>query len=361
MTIRAALLVCAALAVMAAGCGKKGNPLPPLRPVPARIADMTATRTAGKVELRFTVPNMNLDGTTPVAIDHVDIFALRSMTPGATPPPAGQVSGNPRNLIDSLAVRRPLAADAGPSGTPVSEFVPLPGDVATYVADTAAAEQAGASAIFYVVVPVAGSGRGRPGPPTPVANVPLGPLPGAATQLVLEHDATELRATWTAPGEGVAYRVFAAPAKLLTPTPVTTASFSMPVTFGEEICLTVQTITVTGAITVAGASTERVCTTPVDRYPPTAPAGLRVIQEGPVVTLLWDTVEAADLAGYVILRGEGTTDALTPIVREPVTATTFRDTSAVAGTTYTYAVAAVDTASVPNVSEPSARETITVR
>jgi hypothetical protein len=47
-------------------CGKKGNPLPPLRPVPARIADLTAVRTRGQVELQFTVPAVNLDGTTPV-------------------------------------------------------------------------------------------------------------------------------------------------------------------------------------------------------------------------------------------------------------------------------------------------------
>ena len=73
--LRLSAFVGVVLCVAAAACGKKGDPLPPLRPVPARITDFEAIRSAGQVELRFTVPSVNLDDTTPVAIDRVDIYA----------------------------------------------------------------------------------------------------------------------------------------------------------------------------------------------------------------------------------------------------------------------------------------------
>jgi hypothetical protein len=72
-------------------------------------------------------------------------------------------------------------------------------------------------------------------------------------------------------------------------------------------------------------------------------------------------VQASDLAGYVVLRGEGSAAALLPLFREPIKETTYRDTTAVAGATYSYAVYSVDSSPAANVSPLSARETVTVR
>jgi len=356
------------LAAVVAGCGKKGNPLPPLRPVPARIADFTATRTAGEVELRFTVPAANLDGSTPVAIDRVDIYAVRAAA-GQTPSAAGQIAADQRNLIESLPVRRPLPGDRPGPDTSVSVLVPAPGDMATHIDRTAEAEHAGVTAIFYVAVPVVGTGRGRSGPPTPVANVPLGPLPAAPGDVAVSHDEATLRLSWTPAAEGHAFRVFRAlvdgdgrPAvRPMTPDPVTTSEVTAPVEFGQQVCFVVQAVEVAGAVSVAGAPTDRVCTTPVDRYPPPVPAGLRVVQEGAAVTVLWDGVDAPDLAGYIVLRGAGAAVDMVPLMREPLKATVYRDTTAVAGATYSYAVYSVDAAPAANASAMSARETITLR
>jgi hypothetical protein len=79
------------------------------------------------------------------------------------------------------------------------------------------------------------------------------------------------------------------------------------------------------------------------------------------VTLNWTRVEAPDLAGYVVLRGEGAGEAMRPLVRTPLKDTTFSDTQVVPGATYTYTVYAVDTAPIPNVSQQSQRQSITVR
>ena len=59
-----------------AGCGKKGPPLAPLRPVPMRTEDMTARRLGNDVFLQFTIPNKNADGTTPADLTQMEAFAI---------------------------------------------------------------------------------------------------------------------------------------------------------------------------------------------------------------------------------------------------------------------------------------------
>jgi hypothetical protein len=60
----------------AAGCGKKGPPLAPLRPVPARIEDLTVRRLEHDIYLRFTIPSRNQDGTTPADLSRVEVYAI---------------------------------------------------------------------------------------------------------------------------------------------------------------------------------------------------------------------------------------------------------------------------------------------
>ena len=67
MTCRRSGPVIAAIlvAIVLAACGKKGAPLAPLRRVPALVADAEAQRLADRVELRFTIPGTNSDGSSP--------------------------------------------------------------------------------------------------------------------------------------------------------------------------------------------------------------------------------------------------------------------------------------------------------
>jgi hypothetical protein len=184
--------------------------------------------------------------------------------------------------------------------------------------------------------------------------------------VAIEYDDTTLRVAWEPATEGLVYRVFEdagadSEASVLTPDPLSAAPFAAPVAFGREVCVTVRAFSVVGPVSLASASSDRVCTTPEDRYPPPAPSGLRVVQEGPAVVLVWDSVEAVDLAGYVVLRGDGLTAALTPLLREPISQTTYRDTTVVAGSTYTYAVYAVDASPAANVGPTSEHQSLTVR
>lgn len=352
-----------AMAVMAA-CGKKGDPLPPLRPVPARITDVTVVRTADRVELRFTVPAANLDGTSPPAIDRVDVYALATPA-GAAAPSAPAIIAEPRNVRSRVPIRRPVPDVAPPPGP-----APLaPGDAAVVVDRLQGLGDPLPATVYFVVQPVAGTGRGRQGPPSPPLAVPLGPLPAAPVDVALSHDEATVRVTWQAGTAGQTFRAArtsptgteltdAAP---LTPTPVTQSELSFPVEFAREVCVAVRTVQVSGAVSQEGAPSRPACLTPVDRYPPPAPSGVQGVQEGTSVTVIWNAVDAPDLAGYIVLRGVGGADTLEPLMRTPIRETTYRDTTVQPGVAYTYAVYAVDNAPTANVSQLSARQSVTVR
>ena len=67
------LLVAVLLGV---SCGKKGPPLPPFVKLPMPAADLTAERHGDTVDVQFTVPDVNTDGTRPANVERVDVYAV---------------------------------------------------------------------------------------------------------------------------------------------------------------------------------------------------------------------------------------------------------------------------------------------
>lgn len=352
----------------ALACGKRGNPLPPLRPVPARIADASAVRTGQTVTIKFTVPAANLDGTTPPSISRIDVFALQAAQ-GVTPPAAGAIASERRNFRASLAVVVPPPDEATPPATPAKGLVAGGAGVFT---DQLANVDPTAVALAYVLVPVSGMGRGRQGPPSPPLIVPVGSPPVAPAEVSLTSDEANVHAAWQVATSttGLTYQLvrvgaggepLEGSAGLAIPVAANGAEASFPVEFGKEICVAVRPSIVTGRVTVEGPLSRPACLTAVDRYAPPAPSGFQAVQEGTGVLLSWSAVTASDLAGYVVLRGADSGDSLQPLMRTPIKETTYRDTTVKPGVTYFYAVYAEDTAAPANVSQLSGRQTVTVR
>jgi hypothetical protein len=332
------------LILVLAGCGRKGNPMPPLRPMPARLADLAARRVDDRIELRFTIPAANADGTTPAAADRFDIFLL-STTAGAPVPRVADVD-QIKNARHSIHVH--------PTTQP-------PGSVAVYT-DTVMATQTGASAavLNYLVVGVAGRQRQL----SAVVSVPLATLTAPPEELTFTYDQQQLKLTWKAGGAGQRFRVYEVDATgrpkdaAAPPSPPQEAlEFAAPVEFDKERCLAVRGTQTTGVTTIESAPALK-CVTPVDTFIPPAAANLRAFGGQASITLTWDAVAAPDLAGYIVLRGEGAGDTLQP-QSELLTTTTFTDTKAVPGVTYWYAVLAMDKAKNP--SEQSNRVQATAR
>ena len=72
---------CVLAALVATACGKKGPPLAPYAKAPAAPAETTARRVGNRVEIRFTVPSVDLDGQRPAHLDRVEVWALTGQVP----------------------------------------------------------------------------------------------------------------------------------------------------------------------------------------------------------------------------------------------------------------------------------------
>ena len=142
----------------------------------------------------------------------------------------------------------------------------------------------------------------------------------------------------------------------LNSAPLDAPPFSDRVAFGVETCYVLRAISGEGPTAIEGEPSSRACVTPVDRFPPAAPAQLVAIASGSAINLLWEANAEPDLAGYVVLRGSVGDARLQPLTPAPITDVRFSDTTVVAGMRYVYAVVAVDReAPTPNVSPESAR------
>lgn len=338
----------------AIGCGKKGPPLAPLRPVPAMVSGFAADRIGTTVTVRFAAPTGNQDASTPAATQRIDLFA---MTLAATAPaPTIDQLAAAGNVVSATQVRR--SEDADVPDAPKTG----PGDSVTYT-DAVSLPAAGGPFVRYYAA--AGWAGRRRGPVSPMLSVPLGTGPAAPSAVTPAYDENSITLSWQASGAGqrfVVDRVLpgAAPIRV-TPEAIAATDTAVPVQFGAEQCFIVRTVEVIGAVTLIGEPTTPACVTPVDRFPPAPPSELRGFPAEAGIELTWTTSSSADAAAYVVLRAEGTSDTLQRLTATPVTATEYRDQAVRSGVTYSYAVIAIDRATPPNESRPSNRETVTAR
>jgi hypothetical protein len=191
--------------------------------------------------------------------------------------------------------------------------------------------------------------------------VPLGPLPVPPSDLVDTYDEKTVTLRWTTGGAGQTFRVYSgASAAKIAATPLNDAAqieeeLTVPVVFGTPVCFAVRGVRTVGSVILESAPSPVKCETPADTFPPPAPTSLAAFASPGSIALTWDAVTAADLAGYVVLRGEGTGERLQPLMTAPVTGTSFTDTTTRPGVRYVYAVVAVDRARPANRSKESNR------
>jgi len=373
------------VALAATGCGAKGPPLPPLRPEPVAPASVTASRVGGRVTLRVTVPDANADPSTALSIAGVEIYA-RTLPMGSEVPTAAQLLRK-EYLAGTIAVRPPAPVDETGAVTPPAaagppDARPGPGETAVWSEaipatvprplDLNRAQKARVDARrtawmairptglfvpwfrvplptrYYVAVGV--SERRRPGAPSAIVAVPFGPSPEAPASPKLTYTESELMLTWTTTLPGAPVTVVestragverVAPVQEL---PITTGAWSTPVVFGVERCFVVRGVVRQGLVSTESATVGPVCETPVDRFGPPAPGGLVSVSGPDGVTLVWDAVTAVDLAGYLVLRGEGAGETLQALTPKPITSLQYADTTLRAGQRYVFAIVAVDTA-----------------
>ena len=214
------------------------------------------------------------------------------------------------------------------------------------------------------------SKSGRPGPASTRIVLPLVPpvTPPTAVAAQMPTEAAVV-VDWTPPvGEpglpAFSFNVYRrdVPATPLNPSPIAEPKFEVAgVEYGKEQCFVVRSVQKFGAVTIEGVQSAPACLTPLDKFPPAAPKGLRAVAEDGAISLVWDQNGEADLGGYIVLRGEAPGDMLAPITTQPIADANYRDATAKPGVRYVYAVVAVDNATPRNSSAPSPREEATAR
>lgn len=373
----------------AGACGRKGPPLPPLVRVPAAVTEIAARRLGDDVYVTFTVPSQNVDGSTPVFVDRVELRALV-----AAELPARALFLERSTVVAAIPVQAPEAA-ADPATRPAGAVAPgatvtirdrLPARTPAPGPPVAGEGLAAAPATeyrYYLAVPA--SGRRTSGAGT-VAVLPLSPPPPPPAEPTIavrprmgEHRA-DLELTWAPAAAGVTYNVYrvdaapnvalddgsgGAPATTpvpLNPQPIETASFSEAVAYEETRCYQLRSVRTEAGMPLESAPSGTRCETPVDTAPPSPPADVAALAGDGEITVVWTASPEPDVVGYLVLRGRAGDDTLAGITAAPVAGTRFVDRTVTPGVRYVYAVVAVDSRQPQgNRSPPSARDEATAR
>jgi hypothetical protein len=203
------------VAVVAAGCGKKGPPLAPFIRIPAPIEQISAARLGGDVYVTFTLPAKDIDASIPAHLSRVEVYGYT----GRTPPSRARWAE-----LGNLVATIPVAPAPLPDGTvPPADGAPLQGASVT-VRDTLTFDElvqgkedpidprrqlqlqpVGGVVLppkplqrFYLVIPF--SDRGRSGPPGTEASFVITPIPDSPAAIHATYTSTASSLTWEPSG-----------------------------------------------------------------------------------------------------------------------------------------------------------------
>jgi hypothetical protein len=350
---RSAIVLVAALVL--AGCGRPGPPLPPERVAPQPATDLRGVVVDGAVELGWSIPTRRADNARLRDLAVLHLF--RAEDDGTGEPKPALVAG--RHVAGYAEVAAVRMADTGSAV--------VAGTRMTLV------DRAGLTpGRRYSYVVLAEDARGHVSRPSPRLSVVLIQPPAAPTAVQAVAGDREVRLAWHPPArvpdglreETLVYEVLRAPGgdaplALLATTPAGATTFVGRAVENERSYVYAVRALRTERDTLArGATSERVTAKPVDTTPPAPPTELVAIPSEGTVRLVWSSSPDLDVARYIVYRGrEG--GELERVGSTPVPGTTFTDRGVPAGR-WRYAVSAQDTSSLANESPHSAEVTVTV-
>jgi hypothetical protein len=397
----------------AVGCGKKGPPLPPLVKLPSAPEKLLAERRGNTVDLQFTVPSTNTDGTRPANLSRAEVYAITAPL-SATPLTDAQLL-ELGTKVGEVAVKAPRdpnrTADAddpadevdppeGPGlnqGAVVRLREPITAEMLTPVTlptdEDAADADGGNGAPQPLLAPLSiaqtrtyvaygTTTRGRKGPLSPRTDVPLVPPPPPPATPAIAYDEAGVTVTWDGVGRpreepadtgalpstpigatraAIAYNVYDAsnevsPVKL-TAAPIAETKFvDNRMAWGVKRCYTVRTAETIGGFTIESDAPEPHCEVLSDTFPPSAPQGVQGIPSEGAINLIWQPNSEKDLAGYLVLRAAPAGGEFEPITPAPIQETLFKD-DVPRGASYAYTIKAVDRAGNASAASPRVTET----
>jgi hypothetical protein len=362
------------VAFFGSGCGKKGDPLPPLRPTPAAVTNLRVAQRGDQLEIRFTAPRASTDGARLPVLEVEMLVADKEgdlpkvartrrikVAPGETlverqplplPGTALRVAaravakghkGRPGELT-RLTVVPPLLPPQGLKAELVAEGVSLSweGDVPAPL-PTPAPTPTPTPASKPDPTP-----EGPTSPPPAEPTLPTGVPPDAPREPARpsagpEGKAPEAPATPRpfTPGFFIYKRAAGGGFEAPLPGAVTEHVFVDPSPQpGESLCYEIRAVASAEPL-VESAPSNEACIDVKDVRAPAPPTGLTAVLRDDGVEIRWSPSSEADLAAYRVyrVRRAGTE----PLADVAVPETLFVD-RAPSGRTFRYVVTALDKA-----------------
>ncbi|HUF79185.1 MAG TPA: fibronectin type III domain-containing protein [Thermoanaerobaculia bacterium] len=406
------LPVALCLGVLVASCGKKGDPEPPIRMVPAPTTGLTVIQRGDRLILELPYPQTTAAGTPLPRVSGLAAWLLAWSAPEAAATTEGLEVDERQFLTGASPVRR-IAEDELPEvvrGDRIVVSIPVPAPpepgpglpvvtVAVRTQGPASEESALSNRVTFPLI-------AAPAPPTGLEirdlatglrirwEYPLGAAAEAAEEpagaegagadeagsggeetvagsapeeAAGEPDAAEAAAGEPAGAPGLAgfnvyrrlstERTYGPPMSTLGHRP--RAFLDDSAAFGERYIYTVTAVASRKPILVESGLAEEVEVDYRDRFAPPVPKGLLALAEEGRVRLVWEVSPAPDVAGYRVFRRGPDTQEFRPVTEELLTATELVDRDLAPGATYSYRVTAVDR--MGNESEPSPAAMATAR
>ncbi len=332
------------LSVFFVGCGKIGDPLPPIPRAPLVIDELTVAQQGAQVILRFPIVRTQRSPK----LQRIDVYRLI------------ESADDPLGLTEETFSTRATIIYSFPG-----DKIPLDKSIITYPDSLNLSNGARNSRYRYAVQLVSDGGAAADfsnyATITPLFNLALPPA-----GLQAKQRETEVEIAWSAPAsneDGTApaniagYNIYRRageskdPFVKLNAEPLReTRLIDRNFQFGAKYEYVVRALSLlpgNASLTSAIESNESAILsyTPKDTFPPAAPAPITIASIGGIVSLYWPLNPEPDVAGYNIYRAE---DEKTPpdkwIKLNPQLHKTasFRDDKVQVGKQYFYQVAAVD-------------------
>ncbi|HXE76549.1 MAG TPA: hypothetical protein VNN18_13070 [Candidatus Xenobia bacterium] len=315
-----------------------GPPVPPIPKIPQVPSGLTARQVGERVQLRWTLPRLNTDGTRLPGPPKMEI--LRAFVAGALPSPesfAGEAK-----VVYSLP------------GQVVSSFVQQ--DIVAFPDVLNAGllrEQSGRLAVYAVR---ATNEKGESAGMSNLVGLRVYPVaaPIALVRTRVTERAVELRwepPTRTTSGtllEAIAgYQVYRSETGgpgsfVLHGTSAAPMYEDTQFRFGQKYFYFVRTLAQYGADAVESDSSATAEVFARDLFPPPAPANVIVVAGPARVDLTWDASPAADLKGYFVYRSLEAGKGYQRLTAEALRVLSFVDTNVTVRTRYYYVITALD-------------------
>ena len=336
---RASLLILLTGAlIIAAGCGKKGPPLPPDNIIPQPVKDLKAEGRNVGVELSWTVPEKNVDGSEPVDLAGFKLYRKVE----------GSCTTCPSEFPVYADVDAQVSAGMAGMGKRIN-FVDTDVD--------------GSSTYHYKVAPY--NSGGYYGEPSPVTTVKWEPPPSPPGGLSGAASDGSVALSWqpAARDEGqviAGYRIYRRVDRGSLPAESVSGLISDVLEYTDRglknntpYYYVVKSVVKSGDLLIEGLPSSEVMFIPVDMIPPSVPKGIVVIPADGKVNVYWENNEEPDLFGYNIYRRSAEEKRGRKVNDEPVKGSRFSDSSVKKGMTYIYAVTSVDDSPQKNESARS--------